>query len=741
MSLTIQQAQTLITRCAPVVKLFPYTQYSSPPYMPCSVDWYLNQVVLHDLKNGTTYQAPAGSTFDQTKLPTKGPDDEKPGKKKPLSYLQIPDPNATSPVRNGNLSSAVPYVNIYAVPGVPDVYDLQYWLFYAIRGLSTLRIRGLSDTQCDLTAYSGSPYQGIGEHQGDWKHVTVRVNLQGQIFGVYYAQHNGGFWASPGQFTTNSKGQPIVYSARNTHSCFPTAGRFDQMGTVYRLKVATFSLLEWTADGGAEWDCSQNPQIIGTNISDLKINRPIWITYWGQWGVTQTQYKSISTFVKIIVSALKAAPWLGALLFLWYWFPAQFAAFLAMFLPKTQDGPNTPAMQNSWNIGDDGVRQKRQGQDFGDLADGRPIWTDNFSGTGCAEVLFYYPGDGNWWLGSYSGTQFTWALVGNTNNFGQVDDGRPIWTGDFNGDGQAEVLFYYPGDGNWWLGSYQATSGQLVWSLAGNTAGFGNVADGRPIWISNFSNTAQAQVFFYSPGDGNWWLGSYDGTQLVWSLVGNTNNFGQLDDGRPIWTGDFNGDGQAEVLFYYPSDGNWWLGSYQGTNGQLAWSLAGNTNGFGNLAQGGPIWIGNFSCADRAEVLFYSPGDGNWRLGSYDGTQLVWTLAGNTNNFGQLDDGRPIWTGDFNGDGQAEVLFYYPDDGNWWLGSYQATSGQLAWSLAGNTNNLGQVWDGRPIWTGDFSQANRAEVLFYYPSDGNWWLGSYNGTQLAWSLAGNTGGS
>src|SRR5215208_6970716 len=108
--------------------------------------------------------------------------------------------------------------------------------------------------------------------------------------------------------------------------------------------------------------------------------------------------------------------------------------------------------------------------------------------------------------------------------------------------------------------------------------------------------------------------------------------------------------------------------------------------------------------------------------------------------FGNLADGRPFWIGDFNGDGRSDVLFYYPGDDNWWLGSHQGPGGQLVWSSAGNTAGFGHgINDGRPFWTGRFSRADRDEVLFYYPGDGNGWLGSHNGNQLAWSFVGNTG--
>jgi hypothetical protein len=49
-------------------------------------------------------------------------------------------------------------------------------------------------------------------------------------------------------------------------------------------------------------------------------------------------------------------------------------------------------------------------------------------------------------------------------------------------------------------------------------------------------------------------------------------NFGNLADGRPIWVGDFTGDGRTDVLFYFPGDGNWILGSYDGN--RLQWGLA-----------------------------------------------------------------------------------------------------------------------------------------------------------------------
>ncbi len=353
-----------------------------------------------------------------------------------------------------------------------------------------------------------------------------------------------------------------------------------------------------------------------------------------------------------------------------------------------------------------------------------------------------------------------WSYVGNTIEFGHgINDGRPFWIGNFTGANKAEVLFYYPGDDNWWLGSIDPTQpigSQWQWKLVGNTAGFGHgVNDGRPFWIGNFTGVNKAEVLFYYPGDDNWWLGSIDPTQpigneLQWLLVGNTAGFGHgINDGRPFWIGNFTGVNKDEILFYTPGDDNWWLGSI--FLNQLQWELVGNTVGFGHgINDGRPFWIGNFTGANKAEVLFYYPGDDNWWLGSIDQrrppqSELQWELVGNTAGFGHgINDGRPFWIGNFTGANKAEMLFYTPRDDNWWLGSI--IGNQLQWECIGNTIGFGHgINDGRPFWIGDFLGHGPSNVLFYYPGDDNWWLGAYDpnaslGTRLNWRLVGNTAG-
>ncbi|MFZ0159793.1 MAG: M12 family metallopeptidase [Kineosporiaceae bacterium] len=331
-------------------------------------------------------------------------------------------------------------------------------------------------------------------------------------------------------------------------------------------------------------------------------------------------------------------------------------------------------------------------------------WVGRFEGGTADRLLYYSPARHIWYLGRGTAAGvLTFVEVGDTTGFGDLDDGRPIWVGDFTGNGTTDVLFYYPGDDNWWLG--ELAGGQLTWSLVGNTVGFGHaINDGRPFWVGDFTGNGSADVLFYSPGDRNWWLGQVGNGQLTWSLVGNTAGFGNVADGRPFWVGDFTGGGGTDLLFYYPGDDNWWLGSMGAVapenaqcpnlRSEIARHRA-EIRGLQELKRG----LNPRDPADRAEIAeinreiaVHNRAIGSARgqmaqLGCQEspnagGQQLTWQLAGNTIGFGHaINDGRSFWAGDLTGNGSTDVLFHYRGDLNWWLG--QVSGGSLAWTLAG----------------------------------------------------------
>ncbi|GAA3393632.1 M12 family metallopeptidase [Cryptosporangium minutisporangium] len=407
-------------------------------------------------------------------------------------------------------------------------------------------------------------------------------------------------------------------------------------------------------------------------------------------------------------------------------------------------------------------------------------WVGAFSGNR-SEVLYYLRSRRTWQLGSAVSGSLVWTVVGGSDDFGPPGGGWPIWVVR-SGD-RDRLLCHSPADGNWWLGSIDGT---LTWSLVGNRQYSGLS------WTGRFSADS-AQVLMHSPADGNWWLGSVDSGALEWSFAGNTAGF--TADVSTLHVGDFDGDGRDNLLV--EDAGEWWLATLR--DDRFEWRVVGNTVGaeraapvvpvvdtalraqvtslqgalraadvadrgpvvrelltlraslaraergptpvapaqpapwpnFGALDDGRPFWVGRYS-ADRDQLLFYSPADANWWLGSMVSGSLQWEFAGNTLVFGALDDGRPFWVGRFAG-GRDQVLFYSPADGNWWAGTWGSAG--LQWAIVGNTLSSGSMADGRSIWAGRFTGATD-QLLTYRSEDGACRLGTYDGSTLSWTSAG-----
>ena len=120
--------------------------------------------------------------------------------------------------------------------------------------------------------------------------------------------------------------------------------------------------------------------------------------------------------------------------------------------------------------------------------------------------------------------------------------------GDFNGDGKADILFYYPGDDNWWLGTFGTDSKIHQWVLADNTGGgvnsvsklnFGHAitTDGRPFWIGDFNGMVKTTYSFITQVmiTGGFVLLAQDSKIHQWVLADNTGG-GDNSVSKQLWS-------------------------------------------------------------------------------------------------------------------------------------------------------------------------------------------------------------
>ena len=360
------------------------------------------------------------------------------------------------------------------------------------------------------------------------------------------------------------------------------------------------------------------------------------------------------------------------------------------------------------------------------------IWADRFRGGSLDDVAVYDAASDLLYLGTNIGASFQWSAGMSLS--GEPTLRRPkTFAGSFTGSWESTLLVYDSVTMNWSSGHFAAT-GPVTLTTVGNTAGFGDLADGRPFWKGYFSKLDREQVLFHYPGDGNWWLGTLANNQLTWSNVGNTTGFGPITtDGRPMLMDDFDGTAEHVFLFYYPGDHNWWLGSL--ATGTWVWRLVATTPAFGALP-GAKFFTGYFRGVYQADILMYTPLDMTWHLGVMTNGRLVWTVVGNSAPFGNLADGRPLYGGRFTLS-EVGILSLSPLDSMWRLGTLDANR-QLVWNDVG----LGSTGASPALFTspiqvrGTFEQSWQDGLLVQDQESGSWWLGTVVSGTVSWRSLG-----
>ncbi|GAA1803285.1 hypothetical protein GCM10009835_22740 [Planosporangium flavigriseum] len=335
-------------------------------------------------------------------------------------------------------------------------------------------------------------------------------------------------------------------------------------------------------------------------------------------------------------------------------------------------------------------------------------------------------------------------------------------SGDFNGDGKADLAFFYDYGNNY----------VSLWTMtARSTGGFDPpvLRWYSPYWGANNTKFMASRDF---NGDGKADIGlfyHYGGNHVsFWTFSANANGDGGFSgpdlrwDG-PYWgpstkfmaMGDFNGDGKGDVgLFYYYG------------NRVALWTLSANASGDGGFSGpamrwDSPYWgpnttfmaSGDFNGDLKADIgLFYS----------YGGNRVaLWTLSANASGDGGFAGpvmrwDNPYWgpntsfmtSGNADGDGKADIGLFYSYGGNR-VG---------VWTLSANASGDGGFsgpvlrWD-NPHWgpytrsmaMGNYTGATRDDValLFDYGRGhvGLWALSpdaasGYNPPVSQWDSAG-----
>jgi len=200
---------------------------------------------------------------------------------------------------------------------------------------------------------------------------------------------------------------------------------------------------------------------------------------------------------------------------------------------------------------------------------------------------------------------------------------------------------------------------------------------------THFPGTGFSAVSVFRPSNGNWYVTSNTGVQVVhWGANG--------DIPAPA---DYDGDTVTDFAVFRPSEGNWYvLQSLTSTVRSLHWGQSGD-----KPVPGDYFFLDGFD-----EFVLFRPSNGTWY-----GTTGVTNAAV---QFGVNGD-KPA-PRDFDGDGKLDLTVFRPSNGTWYIQNSSDGSNRIQqW---GTSEDI-------PV-PGGYAATGDADIAVWRPSDGNWYI-------------------
>ncbi|HPB68695.1 MAG TPA: toxin TcdB middle/N-terminal domain-containing protein, partial [Candidatus Omnitrophota bacterium] len=301
-----------------------------------------------------------------------------------------------------------------------------------------------------------------------------------------------------------------------------------------------------------------------------------------------------------------------------------------------------------------------------------PQLSGDFNGDGLADLATFSSVDGKVLVALSQGEAFLpkteWI-----SNFG-VDS--QLFLGDFNGDGKVDLGAYNPDTDN----VHVALSTGSAFSDAGIWQNRGSI---YPIVSSgdiNGDGLSDLIMFFYNVHSYYYQVYYSNGTSFdAWNY--NDQYAGALNDN--LFTGDFNGDGLSDFARFTRSTGNWEIRYNLTDSSGIPQTLLTTVSGFG---QNRNFTVSDFNDDGLLDIGYYEHLTGNIIYRPSKGTSFSSTDHSLPFVFSIYDETAQVQSSDYNGDGLTDFILYTE------LANEQyaySTQGKHADLLAKSKNGLG----------------------------------------------------
>ncbi|KAB5520265.1 hypothetical protein DKX38_024584 [Salix brachista] len=301
----LDQIQAIFQAYSPWIYFHPDEEY-----LPSSVNWYFANGALLYEKGEESKPVPIKS--NGSNLPQGGSNDG-------AYWVDLPvEEGAKDRVKRGDLQESQVYLHAKPMFGATFT-DISVWVFYPFNGPSRAKVE-----------FINIPLGKIGEHVGDWEHLTLRIsNFNGELLSIYFSEHSGGTWVDSSQLEFQNGNKAVTYSSLHGHAMYATPGLVLQ-GT------GSIGIRNDTAKSKKFMDTGTNSMVVAAEYLGMAITEPPWLNYFRKWGpkLTYDIAEEIKKVEKLLPGKLKSA----------------FDRFIRS-LPNEvlgEEGPTGPKLKKNW---------------------------------------------------------------------------------------------------------------------------------------------------------------------------------------------------------------------------------------------------------------------------------------------------------------------------------------------------------------------------------------------------------
>jgi hypothetical protein len=300
------------------------------------------------------------------------------------------------------------------------------------------------------------------------------------------------------------------------------------------------------------------------------------------------------------------------------------------------------------------------------------VVTGDFNGDGLTDIAGRVDESGQWWVALSNGSSFTTSLWTTWNPLVSWTD---VVVGDFNGDGKSDIAGRVDETGQWWVALSNGSTGftNQLWTTWNPNVTWSDVSVGR------FEAGTKDDIVGRADEIGQWWLAHSTGSSFTNSLWATWSPAVTWVD---VQVADFNHDGLTDITGRVDETGQWWTGLSNGssrfnTSLWTTWSTA---------VSWVDVHVGDFNGDGNMDIVGRADEIGQWWVGISNGSKFNNQLLTTWSTAVGWDD---VQVGDFNNDGKSDIAGRVSGGGQWWVAVSNGTQ---------FTNQLWTTWSTAVTW-------------------------------------------